>query len=505
MIGKVDKYEILEELFIGSDTFVLKCRRQKEYAMKLLILNQTSKQMVDRFKREMKITATINHANIIRGGDDCGLGQWRQKQCFYYLMEYVNGPSLRALMEEGFQFSQIDVLFIALETLKGLTFLKNKNIVHRDIKPSNILIDHRCEVKIADLGLAKIVEHLDSHTQITMGPTILGTPYYLAPERTFHSDIDYSGDIYSLGATLYEMLTGFPPFRDYLDDSPSLSDYIDILDKHSSPTPVKKINSQIPSNISKIVDSMLHRDKKRRPSHEKLTSSISKIIQLHPRYPTDELLETVHRIVAKNNSKQINQAVKANSENANPNNTVPNKVNLGDANSPSAANVSSVNRVARENVSQLLHFEFLKDTFITLQRYRNILYSLRVKEKLPREKIISILKVFRDYTASQRDMDIFRFVAAFSSLFGQDKIITSVLGQKISIDLDFIEKMTNGFIRNVNLGANEASIKKLVYSHQNKQYTYIHALNDMLKQNIITKANVRGALMRFVVENELYR
>lgn len=486
MIGKVDKYEILEELFVGRDTFVLKCRGQKIYAMKLLILNQTSKQMVDRFKREMKITATINHANLIRGGDDCGLGKWRQKQCFYYLMEYINGPSLRVLMEDGFEFSEIDVLFIALETLKGLTFLKNKNIVHRDIKPSNILIDHTCTVKIADLGLAKIVEHIDSHTQITMGPTILGTPYYLAPERTFNSDIDFLGDIYSLGATLYEMLTGFPPFRDYLGDSPSLSDYIDILDKYTSPTPVKKANKGIPSNVAKIVDSMLHRDKKRRPSHEKLTSSISKIIQMFPRYPTDELLAKVQQLTKKNNDA-----------------TPEVKIEVKSVESPEV----TTGNVYRENVSQLENFEFLKESVITLQRYRNILYALRVKERLSREEKIALFTVLRDYTNSQRDMDIFRFLVAINSAFrqqSQQNTVKTCLTQKIPFDLDFLEKVMNGFLRLSNLGPNQEAVKKMVHAHQSKQYTYIHVLNDMLKQNIATKASIRITLMRLYVENELY-
>ncbi|BBM84836.1 serine/threonine protein kinase [Candidatus Uabimicrobium amorphum] len=487
MIGKVDKYEILEELFIGRDTFVLKCSRDKIYAMKLLILNQTSKQMVDRFKREMKITATINHHNIIRGGDDCGLGKWRQKQCFYYLMEYVNGPSLRVLMEDGFKFSEIDVLFIALETLKGLTFLKNKNIIHRDIKPSNILIDQNCSVKIADLGLAKIVEHIDSHTQITMGPTILGTPYYLAPERTFNSDIDYIGDIYSLGATLYEMLTGFPPFRDFLGNSPSLSDYIDILDKYSSPTSVKKVNKSIPSNVAKIVDSMLHRDKKRRPSHEKLTNSISKVIQMFPRYPTDELLAKVQQIAKKNNEAlaETKDDIK--------------NVDLVDKASAGSPN--------REIVSQLENFDFFKDTIITLHRYRNVLYALRIKEKLSREEKIALSVVLREYTTSQRDMEIFRFLIAICSAFRQQKqqnIVKHVLTQKISFDLDFLEKVMNGFIRCVNLGPNHEAVKKMVFLHKEKQYTYIHVLNDMLKQNIVTKASIRVALMRLLVENELY-
>lgn len=493
MIGKVDKYEILEELFVGRDTFVLKCRGQKIYAMKLLILNQTSKQMVDRFKREMKITATINHANLIRGGDDCGLGKWREKQCFYYLMEYVNGPSLRVLMEDGFEFSEIDVLFIALETLKGLTFLKNKNIVHRDIKPSNILIDHNCEVKIADLGLAKIVEHIDSHTQITMGPTILGTPYYLAPERTFNSDIDFIGDIYSLGATLYEMLTGFPPFRDYLGDSPSLSDYIDILDKYTSPTPVKKINKGIPSNVAKIVDSMLHRDKKRRPPHEKLTSSISKIIQMFPRYPTDELLAKVQQITKKDSDTTPKDS-----------DTVPEvKIDVKSVESPE----STTGNIHRENVSQLENFEFLKEAVMILQRYRNVLYALRVKEKLSREEKIALFTVLRDYTNSQRDMDIFRFLVALNSAFrqqNQQNTVKTCLTQKIPFDLDFLEKVMSGFIRCVNLGPNHETVKNMVLSHQNKQYTYIHVLNDMLKQNIATKASIRITLMRLYVENELY-
>ena len=203
---------------------------------------------------------------------------------------------------------------------------------------------------------------------------------------------------------------------------------------------------------------------------------------MFPRYPTDELLAKVQQITKKNSSPEV------------------------DIKNVESTESTAVN-INRENVSQLENFEFLKETVMLLQRYRNILYTLRVKERLSREEKIALFTVLRDYTNSQRDMDIFRFLVAINSAFrqpNQQNMVKICLAQKIPFDLDFVEKIMNNFIRCVNLGPNHEMVKNMVLTHQDKQYTYIHVLNDMIKQNIATKASIRVTLMRLHVENELY-
>lgn len=472
MIGKIENYEILEELFCSKETFILRCKREKEYAMKLLVLNQTSKQMVNRFKREMKIISTINHPNIIKGGHDCGLGIWRKKQCFYYLMEFVDGSTLRSLMEEKYSFSEIDVLFITLEALKGLLFLKQKNIVHRDIKPSNILLNTSCQLKIADLGLAR--EQIDTNTQITIGHAILGTPYYLAPERIYEGDIDYAGDIYSLGATLYEILVGHPPFKDLLDGKASLSDYIEILDSNHSVTPIQKINPNISSETAKLVESMIAYDKKFRPQHEKVVKFISTKLRAISEYPSSDLINIIQKLANKTTIPKEEISRK-----------IPDKL------------------TEEDQATHLESFAFIKRSYVFSLKYRNLLILLKMKQKLGTEEKKAVFKIFRDYAKIENDVDILRFVAAFCKMFIDNKIVLKVLNQDFNPDIKLLEKLARNFFKMVNFNNNQKIIENYHEEFQNQKFQYFYVLDAILRKKIISKENFRVTMLLMIVENEL--
>jgi len=171
----------------------------------------------ERFAREAKALARLNNPGIVAIYD---FG--RADGLFYFLMEFVDGVSLRRLLESG-RVSPREALAIVPQICDALQCAHDQGIVHRDIKPENILLDRRGRVKVADFGLAKLVGTRSepvinagsaaSPTAMTDAGKIMGTPAYMAPEQTEHpADVDHRADIYALGVVFYQMLTGeLPP------------------------------------------------------------------------------------------------------------------------------------------------------------------------------------------------------------------------------------------------------------------------------------------------------
>ena len=219
--------EILELLGRGGMGAVYKVR-QKELdrivALKILPPGISGDPaFAERFSREAKALAKLNHPNIVTLYE---FGRVQSGTCeapvplYYFLMEYVDGVNLRQLLDTG-RVSSREALAIVPQICDALQFAHDHGIVHRDIKPENILMDRRGKVKVADFGLAKIIEpgradlpvpqHMGAEPQ--HGPTgVMGTPHYMAPEQQ-HSplDVDHRADIYALGVVFYQMLTGELP------------------------------------------------------------------------------------------------------------------------------------------------------------------------------------------------------------------------------------------------------------------------------------------------------
>ncbi len=164
------------------------------------------KPMVERFLHEVKLLARLEHANIVtahEAGEDSGI--------LYLAMAYVKGESLsERLLREG-KLAEKDALLIVRKLSLALNYAwSGHHILHRDIKPDNILLDVDGEPKLVDLGLSK---SLDDGSALSLAGTIMGTPNYMSPEQANgNADTDFRTDMYSLGATLYHMLTGNPPF-----------------------------------------------------------------------------------------------------------------------------------------------------------------------------------------------------------------------------------------------------------------------------------------------------
>ncbi len=166
----------------------------------------------ERFNREARTLARLNHPNIVTVHDFGRRGEF-----YFLLMEYVDGVNLRQAMKAG-RFTAAQALGLVPKICEALQFAHEEGVLHRDIKPENILLDARGRVKIADFGIAKLMGDGSSDRSLTVSGATLGTPAYMAPEQIENpTEVDHRADIYSLGVVLYELLTGelplgrFPP------------------------------------------------------------------------------------------------------------------------------------------------------------------------------------------------------------------------------------------------------------------------------------------------------
>jgi len=183
---------------------------QIEVALKVLspALSMDNPALAERFIREAQLAARIRHPNVIAVMD---AAHDEATGLYYIVMEYVGGGSLSWHLRNG-PLPEIKALAIVTGIANALLIAEENRIVHRDIKPDNIMLDLRGTPKLADLGLAK--HALDSRLSLTIGGSYMGTPAYMSPEQARDAKVaDTRDDIYSLGASFYECLTGEPPFQ----------------------------------------------------------------------------------------------------------------------------------------------------------------------------------------------------------------------------------------------------------------------------------------------------
>lgn len=206
--------EVLELIGRGGMGVVYKARQKslnRLVALKLLAPERVQEPLfAERFTREAQALATLSHPNIVTVHD------FGQASSFYFLlMEFVDGVNLRQAMSAG-RFTPEQALAIVPPVCEALQFAHEHGIVHRDIKPENLLLDKDGRVKIADFGIAKLLDHDGSGD----ASQPVGTPRYMAPEQgDSAARIDHRADIYSLGVVLYELLTGEAPGKNVLPPS----------------------------------------------------------------------------------------------------------------------------------------------------------------------------------------------------------------------------------------------------------------------------------------------
>ncbi len=255
-IKEIGDFEIVRKLGEGGMGSVFLARQKsldRQVALKVIAPSfSDNADFIARFQREARATGNLNHPNIVQGIDvarDAKTGLW------HFAMEFVNGPSVSKLLKDG-PLSEERALKITLQVARALDYAGKRGFVHRDIKPDNILIAASGEAKLADLGLAKRTGEDASLTQTGFA---VGTPHYISPEQTRgDKDIDGRADIYSLGATLFHLTTGRPPF-----DGPTAA-VIMVKHLNDEPPTARQINPKVSEGCSKLISKMMRKDRAQR-------------------------------------------------------------------------------------------------------------------------------------------------------------------------------------------------------------------------------------------------
>jgi serine/threonine protein kinase len=223
--------------------------KDQQVAVKVLGEHLASNQAyVDRFYREAKSGALLNHPNIVR---TINVGQDQATHKHYLVLEFVDGPSAQAILERQGRLALGDAVHIALDVARALEHAHSRNIVHRDIKPDNILITRSGVSKLVDLGLAR---RTDEASHLTAARQGFGTTYYMPYEQAVNAKYaDGRSDIYALGATLYHLVTGSVPFAG--------DNHLEVVEKKSRGdfVPASVLNPAVPPVLDHILRRMLAR------------------------------------------------------------------------------------------------------------------------------------------------------------------------------------------------------------------------------------------------------
>lgn len=204
---QIPGYRIEKPLGVGGMASVYLAVQEsldREVALKVMAPSLSSNQeFTERFLKEGRLTAKLAHPNLVTVYD---IGQ--HNSLYYLAAEYIPGGTLRDRMNRGMTLSEI--IDVMRDVAMGLTYAHEKGVVHRDVKPGNVLFRANGTAVLADFGIAKA---MNSNTMSTQAGNSIGTPHYMSPEQARADKVDGRSDLYSLGAMMYEMLVGVPPYE----------------------------------------------------------------------------------------------------------------------------------------------------------------------------------------------------------------------------------------------------------------------------------------------------
>jgi TolB-like protein/Flp pilus assembly protein TadD len=256
-LGELGDYELLEEVGRGGQGVVFRARQKslnRTVALKVISLGQwASKAHVKRFRREAEAAASLDHPCIVPIYE---VGE-RDGQC-YFSMKFVEGGQLDEVVR-GAPMSIRQAAELIAKVARTVHYAHEHGILHRDIKPGNILLDQKGEPHLTDFGLARLVE---TESTVTRTLEVLGTPSYMAPEQALgnNSAVSSATDVYGLGAVLYQLLTGQPPFA-----GGATYETIKLL-LDTEPKQPRLLNPKVDRDLSTICLKCVEKDPKRRYS-----------------------------------------------------------------------------------------------------------------------------------------------------------------------------------------------------------------------------------------------
>jgi len=279
----IGNYEVFSELGRGGMGVVYKAR--EESLNRFVAIKMLGNQLVDnesivlRFMREARAVADLNHPNVVQV-----FRVDRHEDQPYFVMEYVEGESLKQLIRRENKLQPMRALQILKEVGNGLAAAHDKGVIHRDIKPENIMLTKYGGIKVVDFGIARIEEPGTRLTSTGMG---LGTPSYISPEVCLSQDVDQRSDIFSMGVVLFEMLTGDIPFK---SDSP-----FELMTKvvEAKIPNIKELNPNVDDGLKQILAKMIaKRPNLRYQNCNELISDIEDYVAGRvPRWSKNTLLE----------------------------------------------------------------------------------------------------------------------------------------------------------------------------------------------------------------------
>ena len=253
------KYKLLSLLGKGGMSSVYLAEHllmRRHCALKVLPAKRVDdSSYLERFHREAQAAASLDHPNIVRAYDVDHQDEGN-RQIHFLVMEYVEGDSLQELVPESGLTSILDAAEYARQAALGLQHAHENGMVHRDIKPGNLLVDRNGVVKILDLGLARFFRVDEGNQALTLrhDEKVLGTADYLAPEQAIDShNVDSRADLYSLGCTLYFMVTGKPPFNEGTLAHRLLAHQV------KTPPAVESLRVDLPLSLAVIIRKMMEK------------------------------------------------------------------------------------------------------------------------------------------------------------------------------------------------------------------------------------------------------